>query len=141
MTCPKGYADDTKSNYFVGRNIFEGFPSRQTMIRDGALKVRNELLDEKAGKTDNWLMAVHAAMDVPDRFHPLTLLPVKIPLKISVDLGNYTEAWDENNHQSRLLFDTGLQFRSFKNTFNRYVPIFYTRVYLDYFQSKPGNGF
>jgi hypothetical protein len=141
MTGPKGDEDYTYSNYFVGRNAFEGFPSQQIMVRDGAFKVRTDLLGEKVGKTDNWLMAVNAVVDVPDKLNILNALPVKIPLKIFVDVGTYAEAWDESNDQSRLLFDAGLQFSFFKNTVNLYVPLFYSQVYRDYFKSTPGNGF
>jgi hypothetical protein len=141
MTGPKGDEDYTYSNYFVGRNSFEGFPSQQIMVRDGAFKVRTDLLGEKVGKTDNWLMAVNAVVDVPDKLNILNALPVKIPLKIFVDVGTYAEAWDESNDQSRLLFDAGLQFSFFKNTVNLYVPLFYSQVYRDYFKSTPGNGF
>ena len=111
------------------------------MVRDGAFKVRTDLLGQKVGKTDNWLMAVNAVVDVPDKLNILNALPVKIPLKLFFDVGTYAEAWDESNDQSRLLFDAGLQFSFFKNTVNLYVPLFYSQVYRDYFKSTPGNNF
>jgi hypothetical protein len=141
MSGPKGYEDYTYSNYFIGRNEFEGFPSQQIMIRDGAFKVRTDLLGQKVGKTDNWLAAVNAVMDVPDRFNILNALPVKIPLKIFADVGTYAEAWDEDNQDARILFDAGLQFSFLKNTINLYVPLLYSKVYRDYFKSTPGNNF
>ncbi len=141
MTGPKGYEDYTYSNYFVGRNAFEGFPSQQIMVRDGAFKVRTDLLGEKVGKTDNWLASINAVMDVPDRFNILNVLPVKIPLKIFADLGTYAEAWDEENQDARVIFDAGLQFSFLKNTVHLYMPLVYSKVYKDYFNSTPGNGF
>jgi hypothetical protein len=125
----------------VGRNAFEGFPSQQMMIRDGAFKVATDLLSQKVGKTDDWLMAVNMVIDVPDRFNILHALPGKIPLKIFADVGTYAEAWDEDNSGSRLLFDAGLQLSFLKNTVNLYIPLVYSKVYRDYFQSTPGNGF
>ena len=94
MTGPKGYEDYTYSNYFLGRNEFEGLPSQQIMTRDGAFKVRTDLLSTKVGKTDNWLASANIVLDVPDRFNILNVLPVKIPLKIFADFGTYAEAWE-----------------------------------------------
>jgi hypothetical protein len=59
MTGAKGNEDYTYSNYFVGRNEFEGFSNQQIMVRDGAFKVRTDLLSSKIGKTDNWLGALN----------------------------------------------------------------------------------
>jgi hypothetical protein len=42
MTGANGYEDYTFSNYFIGRNKFDGFASQQIMIRDGGFKVRTE---------------------------------------------------------------------------------------------------
>ncbi|MBS1654378.1 MAG: M1 family metallopeptidase, partial [Bacteroidetes bacterium] len=59
MTGANGYEDYTYSDYFLGRNRFDKFPSQQIMIRDGGFKVRTDLLADKVGKTDNWLMAAN----------------------------------------------------------------------------------
>jgi hypothetical protein len=141
MSGPKGYEDYTYSNYFLGRNEFEGFPSQQIMTRDGAFKVRTDLLSNKVGKTDDWLAAANLVIDVPDRFNILNVLPVKIPLKIFADFGTYSGAWDEQNGESRLLFDAGLQFSFFKSAVNIYMPLVYSKVYREYFESTPGNNF
>jgi hypothetical protein len=71
------------------------------MIRDGGFKIRTELLAEKAGKTNNWLAAINLSSTVPSRFNPLSLLPVKIPLKVFVDIGTYAEAWELNSEKDR----------------------------------------
>ncbi|MES1225319.1 MAG: M1 family aminopeptidase, partial [Bacteroidota bacterium] len=55
LSGPKGYEDYTYSNYFIGRNEFEGLSNQQIMNRDGAFKVRTDLLGDKIGKTDDWL--------------------------------------------------------------------------------------
>ena len=49
MTGPNGYEDYTYSDYFAGRNEFEGLASQQIMMRDGAFKVRTDLLADKIG--------------------------------------------------------------------------------------------
>lgn len=135
MTGPNGYEDYTYSDYFLGRNKFEGLASQQIMIRDGGFKVRTELLAEKVGRTDNWLTAVNLSSDIPAGMNPLSMLPVKIPLKIFLDIGTYAEAWKTGASTDRFLYDAGLHFPLFKETINIYVPVLYSRVYKDYIQS------
>ena len=135
MTGPKGYEDYSYSNYFVGRNEFEGFASQQIMMRDGGFKVRTDLLADKIGKTDDWLMAMNFVSDIPDQINILNIFPVKIPVKIFVDIGTYADAWKATASGSKVLYDAGLQFSFLKNTINVYIPILYSRVYRDYFES------
>ena len=135
MTGPRGYEDYTYSGYYIGRNEFEGFASQQIMQRDGFFKVRTDLLSSKIGKSDNWLAAANFVTDFPAAINPLQILPVKIPLKIFVDIGTYAEAWAKNANQGKLIYDAGLQLSLFKNTLNIYVPILYSKVYGDYFKS------
>ena len=135
MTGPKGYEDYTYSNYFVGRNEFEGFSNQQIMIRDGAFKVRTDLLSNKIGKTDNWLGALNFTSSIPKNINPLELTPLKIPLKIFADIGTHAEAWETNSGTPKFLYDAGLQISLLNNTINIYVPLFYSKVYRDYFKS------
>ena len=141
MTGPKGDEDYTYSDYFIGRNDFEGFRSQQIMVRDGAFKVRTDLLSSKVGKTDNWLAALNLVTDVPPKLNPLQVLPVKIPLKLFLDIGTYAEAWDPLTPESeaRFLYDAGLQFSLFREALNIYVPLLYSKVYRDYFNSTLGD--
>lgn len=135
MTGPKGYEDFTYQNYFVGRNEFTGFSNQQIMIRDGAFKVRTDLLSSKIGKTDNWLAAMNFNSSIPANVNPLQVLPFKLPLKVFADIGTYAEAWKKDAGTPRFLFDAGLQVSLFKNTINIYVPLLYSKVYKDYFKS------
>jgi len=135
MTGPNGYEDYTYSDYFIGRNKFEGLPSQQIMMRDGAFKVRTDLLATKVGKTDDWLIATNFTSSVPGGINPLNLLPVKIPLKVFLDIGTYAEAWKKDAEGDRFLFDGGLQLSLLKNTVNIYLPLIYSQVYKDYVQS------
>ena len=141
MSGPNGYEDYTYSNFFVGRKEFDGFPSQQVMIRDGAFKVRTDLLSSKIGKTDNWLSALNLTMDIPNRFNPLSILPVKIPLKIFADFGTNADAWEKDSEQNHFLFDAGLQISLLQNLINFYVPLLYSGVYKEYFESTPNNSF
>ena len=151
MTGPKGYEDYTYSNYYIGRNDFKyavydrnlslgkniirGLPEQQIMERDGFFKVKTDLLSNKIGKTDNWLTAINFTTSIPKKVNPLELLPVKIPLKLFLDIGTYAEAWDKNAATSRFLYDAGFQLSLFKNIVNIYVPLLYSKVYRDYFKS------
>jgi hypothetical protein len=135
MTGPKGYEDYNYSNYFYGRNEFEGFANQQIMIRDGAFKVRTDLLSSKIGKTDDWLAAMNFTTTIPPNANPLSVLPIKLPLRIFADLGTYAEAWEEDAGTPRFVFDAGLQLSFLKNTVNVYMPLFYSKVYSDYFKS------
>lgn len=135
MTGPKGEEDYTYSDYFIGRNEFEGWMSQQIMERDGFFKVRTDLLGNKTGKTDNWLLSMNLVTDIPKQFNPLSLLPLKIPLKIFADVGTYAEAWKQQASTGRFLYDAGIQLSLFKSLVNVYVPLIYSNVYSTYFKS------
>ena len=135
MSGAKGFEDYTYSNYFVGRNDFDGFASQQIMEKDGFFKVRTDLLGDKIGKTDDWLAAVNFTTDFPKAINPLQVLPIKIPLKIFVDIGTYAEAWNKVAPTGKFIYDAGLQISLFKNIVQIYVPILYSKVYADYFKS------
>ncbi|MGB4844553.1 MAG: M1 family metallopeptidase [Ferruginibacter sp.] len=135
MTGPKGDEDYTYSNYFVGRNEFEGFSTQQIMIRDGGFKVRTDLLSDKIGKTDDWLAAANFTTSIPDAINPLSILPFKLPIKVFFDIGTYADAWKKNSATGRFIYDAGLQLSLFNNVVNIYVPILYSKVYKDYFKS------
>ena len=135
MSGPKGFEDYSYSNYFVGRNEFDGFASQQIMNRDGFFKVRTDLLSSKIGKTDDWLSAVNLITSLPKNINPLKLLPIKIPVKLFLDIGTYAEAWQKNSSTGRFLYDAGLQVSLFKNVLNIYLPLVYSKVYSDYFKS------
>jgi hypothetical protein len=135
MTGANGYEDYTYSDYFAGRNKFEGFLSQQIMARDGGFKVRTDLLADKVARTDDWLIAANFSTTIPPGMNPLNLLPVKIPLKLFFDIGTYAESWQQKAETDRFLFDAGLQIPLFKETINFYIPLIYSSVYGDYFKS------
>ena len=142
MTGAKGYEDYTYSDYFVGRNHYEGVESQQIMIRDGGFKVRTDLLADKIGKTDDWLMALNFNSTVPESINPLAVLPIKIPLHVFLDIGTYAEPWKKGSEEDRFLFDAGFHIPLFNETLNIYIPVLYNKVYGDYFKSTiPKNRF
>jgi hypothetical protein len=135
MTGPNGYEDYSYSNYFIGRNEFQGAASQQIMIRDGGLKVRSDLLSSKIGKTDNWLTALNLTSDLPKDINPFSTFTNKSPLKLFLDIGTYAEAWQKNNSTGKFLYDAGLQIALYKNLVNVYIPVLYSKVYRDYYKS------
>jgi hypothetical protein len=135
MTGANGNEDYTYSDYFAGRNAFEGAASQQIMVRDGGFKVRTDLLADKIGKTDDWLAAVNLSSSIPSSVNPLSLLPIKIPLKVFLDIGTYAGAWQRNANTDRFIYDAGLQIPLLNETVNIYIPLLYSSVYKDYINS------
>ncbi len=135
LTGPNGYEDYTYSNYFIGRSEFEGMPSQQIMIRDGGFKVRTDLLANKIGKTDDWLVAFNLKSSVPEHLNPLNVLPFKIPLHVFFDLGTYAEPWQKGSEEDRFLYNAGLQLSLFGESLHIYIPIAYNKVFGDYIKS------
>ncbi|MEI9956107.1 MAG: hypothetical protein WDM90_07355 [Ferruginibacter sp.] len=38
-------------------------------------------MSDKIGKSDNWLSAVNLTTDIPKNINPLSILPIKLPIK------------------------------------------------------------
>lgn len=134
ISAPKGNEDYTYSDYFIGRNDFDGWKSQQVMERDGFFKVNTNMLNNQVGKTDDWLISLNLASDLPDNINPLSILPIKIPIKIFADAGTYAEAWKDNPASGRFIYDAGIQLPLFHSFINIYIPIIYSKVYRDYYK-------
>ena len=132
LTGPRGDEDYTYSNYFVGRNEFEGFASQQIMMRDGGFKIRTDLLAGKVGRSDNWLMAMNFVSDIPENINLLRMLPFNIPLKLFLDIGTFSDAWQKGYEGSKILYNAGFQLPLLGNAIQVYIPILYSKVYRDY---------
>lgn len=132
MTGANGEEDFTYSDYFVGRNRFEGLASQQIMIRDGGFKTRSDLLANKIGKTDNWLTAINFTTTVPDKINPLSALPFSVPVRLFADIGTYAGAWQGNGEEDRFLFDAGVQISLLNEAVSLYFPLFYSTAFSEY---------
>ena len=84
-----------------------GSANQQIMIRDGAFKVRTDLLSNKVGKTDDWLAAANFATTIPNSINPLAVLPIRLPVKLFFDIGTYAEAWEKHAETGRFVYDAG----------------------------------
>jgi hypothetical protein len=131
LTAVRGSEDYTYSNYFIGRNSFNGFGSRQIMMRDGGLKLRTDLFEGLQGRSDDWVASVNLNTTIPQIF------PIHLPLKIFIDAGTFSEAWDDNYPNPRFSYVAGLQLSLFKDILNIYAPVFYSKVFRDQLKSVP----
>jgi hypothetical protein len=107
------------------------------MMRDGAFKIRTDLLADKIGKTDDWLVALNLSTSLPHGIDPFSLLPKEFPvrLKLFADVGTYAEPWMKNSTQDRFLFDAGVHISILQETVNIYIPFIYSKPFKDYIQS------
>ena len=127
MTGANGYEDYTYSDYFIGRNKFDGMASQQIMQRDGGFKVRTDLLANKIGKTDDWLIAANFTSSLPTK--------INLPFRLFADVGSYSEAWKKNSDLDHFLFEGGIQLSLLKETINIYLPLVYSSELKYYLQS------
>ncbi len=139
MTGPNGAEDYTYSNYFIGRNESSGWESQQIMYRDGAFKARTDLLSRKVGKSDNWLSAINLVTDIPDKINPLSLLPVRIPVRLFADIGSFAGAWETGYTEQRILYDAGVQVSFFYDLVKVYIPVVNAKPFRDYNRSVLGD--
>ncbi len=138
LLAPKGAEDYTYSTYFTGRNQFDKFSSYQILQRDGFFKFRTDLLANKIGRTDNWISSINLVSDVPNAINPLQALPIKVPLKLFVDIGTYAEVWKKNNTDQKFIFDAGISLSLFKGLIELYAPLLYSKPFAEYSQQLWG---
>lgn len=131
LTAVRGNEDYTYSNYFIGRNEFEGFASQQIMERDGNLKIRTDLFQDLQGRSDDWIAAINLSTSIPKK-----LLPIPFPLKIYADAGTYADAWKKDAAISRFLYVAGLQF-SIGKIINVYAPLLYSKEFGNSLKTVP----
>jgi hypothetical protein len=132
LTAVRGDEDYTYSNYFFGRNEFDGFASQQIMMRDGGLKLRTDLFDRLQGRSDNWVASINLATTLPEK-----LFPVKLPLRLFIDAGTYADAWKKDATTSRFLYVAGLELSFFKDLLHFYAPILYSKEFRDNLKTVP----
>ncbi len=132
LTAVRGNEDYTYSNYFYGRNEFQGFASQQIMMRDGALKLRTDMFDGLQGRSDNWVASINLATTLPRG-----LIPEILPLRIFFDAGTYAEAWKKEANTSRFLYVAGLQLSFFNDLVHFHAPILYSKEFRNNLKTVP----
>jgi len=135
-----GAQDVTYSDYFIGRSEYEGWMSQQMTTTGGFFKVSTPYLSEPIGQTDDWLAAINLTTDLPDGINPLSVLPFKVPLRVFMDMGTYSNLWSENPDAGRFLYDAGLQVSVLKEAVTIYFPLLYSKFYRDTYKSMDDLG-
>ncbi|MEI6947094.1 M1 family metallopeptidase [Paraflavisolibacter sp. H34] len=138
-----GEEDYTYSNYFMGRTASfaysgddpvenKGIAARQIMLRDGAFKLRADQYEFLQGRSGNWVAALNLSTSLPKKLMPL-------PLKLFLDAGTYSEAWQPQDEtgNSRFLYVAGLQVPLLKNLVNVYVPVLSSKLFRDNLSQLP----
>jgi len=121
LTASVGSDDYTYSNYFFGRNEFEGIASQQMIMKDGGLKLRTDIFQNLQGRSDNWIAAFNFNTSLP-----ASIIPKQLPLKVFFDVGTYADAWGSTPPTSKFLYVGGLQLSLLKNILNIYAPVIYS---------------
>jgi hypothetical protein len=67
------------------------------------------------------------------------MFPFKLPVKLFLDIGTVAEAWQKDYEAERFLYNAGIQLSLFREILNIYLPVVYSDVYKDYFNSWPKN--
>ncbi|HTN45514.1 MAG TPA: M1 family metallopeptidase [Flavipsychrobacter sp.] len=112
--------DDT----YIGRNEREGLASQQVSMREGGLKIPTPFLASPLGRNDNWLAAINLKSD----------LPVKLPIRLFLDVAVFADASKLNPSGDKILFDGGVEFH-IKDMVNLYIPLVMSRDFKDYFNT------
>jgi hypothetical protein len=126
LTAVRGSEDYTYSNYFFGRNEFNGFSSQQVMMRDGDLKLRTDLFQGLQGRSDNWVASINLSSTLPP-----AIMPSWVPLKLFLDVGTYAAAWQDNPPTRRFLYVGGLELSLVHDIFRFYAPLVYSSDFSD----------
>jgi hypothetical protein len=132
LTAVRGNEDYTYSNYFIGRNEFEGFASQQIMERDGNLKIRTDIFQDLQGRSDDWIAAINLSTSIPKK-----ILPLPFPIKIYADAGTYADAWKKDASVGRFLYVTGIQLSLLGDLINIYAPILYSKEFSNNLKTVP----
>lgn len=137
-----GEEDYSYSSYILGRTASyannasvvkaSGLAAQQIALRDGAFKLRLDQFEFLQGRSENWVAALNFNTTLPGQ-----LLPLRIPLKLFLDIGTYAEAKESESITNRILYVGGLQLSLLKNILNIYAPVVYSRDFRDNLKSLP----
>jgi hypothetical protein len=68
---------------------------------------------------------------------PDKLFPIKLPIKLFLDIGTNAEAWEKNAATSRFLYVGGLQLSLFSNLINVYAPVVFSSEFKSNLKTIP----
>lgn len=135
MYGPNGLQDYTYSNAFADRQQAASLAGRQIMIRDGGFKYRSDFSAVQPGLKangidffDNWLSSANFEIDIPKKINPLAIAPLRLPLKIFVDVGSSASPWAANSALPKFLYSMGIELPLFK-VLKFYYPIVQSKAF------------
>ncbi len=142
LLATNGEEDYTYSNYFLGRtasfanegSVYQnaGLAAQQIMIKDGGLKLRVDQYEFLQGRSKDWVSAINLTSTLPNGS-----LPFQLPIKLFLDVGTFSEAWQTGAETSAFLFVGGLQLSLLKNLVNVYAPLVYSADFKTYLKALP----
>ena len=68
---------------------------------------------------------------------PDKLFPIKIPIKLFLDVGTYAEAWKKDGATSRFLYVGGLQLSLLGDLINIYAPVIFSSEFRNNLKTVP----
>ncbi len=112
MSGQKGSQDYLFDNYYMGRNEYGNFLSKQFTETDGALKVYTPL-----GQTNNWLTALNIKSSLP---------LIRFPLRFFMDVGMIPKEGSIFNKEI-FFYDGGITFSLVNDICEVYFPLFMSK--------------
>lgn len=117
--------DDT----YIGRTETDGFGARQISMREGGFKIPTPLNLSPLGRSDDWLAALNIKTD----------LPIKLPLRLFLDIGTFANAKEANPSGQKVLYAGGVEIFAW-DVVNIYVPLVMSKDFNDYRKSMGQDG-
>ena len=135
MHGPNGNSDYTYSAPFMDRNQSVHLAGRQIMERDAFFKYRSDFSSVRPGLNnqgldffDNWMAALNFEFDIPDKINPLSVLPIKVPLKVFADVGTSASPWTPEAEHEKFLYSIGLHVPVLK-IIQVYIPLIDSKAF------------
>ena len=113
---------------YFGRNERNGVAAHQIAMLEGGFKVPTPLYISQLGRSDNWLFAVNLSTDIP-----------KLPLRLFLDVGTFSNAARLNPSGQKILSDAGVEVPLFYDVVSVYFPVVLSKDFKDYMKSMYGN--
>ncbi len=118
---------------YFGRNEQNGVAAHQVSMQEGGFKVPTPLYASQIGRSDNFLAAVNLSTDLPFG---------KLPLRLFLDIGTFSNAAKLNPSGQKVLYDAGFEIALPYDIISVYFPVVLSKDFKDYMGSMyPGKVF
>lgn len=120
FTGDKDYLYD--GTYF-GRNEQNGVAAHQVSMMEGGFKVPTPFYASQIGRSDNWLVAANLSTDLPLG---------KLPIRLFLDIGTFSDAAKLNPSGQKLLYDAGFEIALPYDIVSVYFPVVLSKDFKEY---------